>query len=98
MEDNKINNEFWFEYHCYESHNSTDAELWYRSHQKIVVLEIVENGGGDSYLERTENGEPRVYKIKFLEDGFIGHAFEDEILHTKEDFERPEPEKRKGIN
>lgn len=27
-----IGDEYWFEYHCKESHDSNDAELWYHSH------------------------------------------------------------------
>ncbi len=26
----------WFEYHCWESPESSDAEIWYRSHQKVT--------------------------------------------------------------
>ncbi len=28
----------WFEYHCWESPASCDAEIWYRSHQQVDVL------------------------------------------------------------
>ena len=29
---------FFFEYRCWESHESCDAKLWYHSHQKVTVL------------------------------------------------------------
>ena len=31
--DDKVGKTFWFEYNCYESPESCDAEIWYRSHQ-----------------------------------------------------------------
>lgn len=84
---------YWFEYHCYEGRDSSDAELWYRSHSRIMVLSIVEEGCGIDEKERGKNGQPAVFKIKF-EDGFIYDAFEDEIVSSKNQFFRPDPPKR----
>jgi len=72
---------FWYEYHCDESPGSADAELWYRSHQQVEVTD-------KSY---SDPGEPEQYNIKFLEDGFEGVAFDDELLNSTEEFYRPDP-------
>lgn len=94
-DDPKVGKEFWFEYHCLESPDSQDAEMWYHSHQKCTVLEVSELGGVDmTKEERMEEGEPRVYKVRF-EDGYEWSAFEDEILDSPEEFERPDPPKKK---
>lgn len=90
----KLDSEKWFEYHCNESHSSDDAQLWYRSHQKVKVLEIenLENFHlGTTMKERIEElGCPLAYKIKF-EDGFEGTAYEDELLNSPEEFTREDP-------
>lgn len=91
--DDKVGKEFWFEYHCYESPESCDAELWYRSHQKIKVIEVSE-WSHDDLQDRIEDATPRVYKIRF-EDGFEGDALEDEIVDSPNKFYRPEPPKRR---
>ena len=87
-----IGNTYWFEYHCYEGHDSADAQLWYRSHQKVKVLSLVEKGYGKTKIERGDNGQPAVDKIQF-EDGFIGDAMEDEIMYSTSEFFRPNPPK-----
>jgi hypothetical protein len=92
--DDKVGKEFWFEYHCFESPASADAEVWYRSHQKVLVLKIETEGGGDTPLERGENGEPRTYRVRFS-DGFEYDVFEDELLNSPDDFERPDPPKKR---
>lgn len=79
-----------FEYHCWESSQSSDAELWYRSHQRVTVLRIVEPGVGRTFMERCEAGNPRVFRIRF-EDGFEGDAFEDELVRSRKEFCRPSP-------
>lgn len=80
---------YWFEYHCWESPKSQDAELWYRSHQKIEVLGLSPNhekcGLEMTRNERMEEGVPLTYEIRFA-DGFEGTAFEDEILESPEEF------------
>jgi hypothetical protein len=68
-----------FEYHCLRSHDSSDAELWYRSHQCVTVVRTVESGCGRTSARRADNGQPRVYLIRFA-DGFERSAFEDELL------------------
>jgi len=88
--DNKINKVLWFEYHCFESMDSCDAELWLHSHQQVTVLSIVERGFGKTPKERGHNGEPRIYKIRF-NDGFEYDAFEDELMRTPKEFVRPAP-------
>jgi hypothetical protein len=92
--DDVVGNKFWFEYHCFESPKSCDAELWYRTHNKVLVLSIVEPGCGDTKLERLLEGCPRVYRVVF-EDGFEYDVFEDELMESKEEFERPDAPKRK---
>lgn len=94
IEDPKVGKELWFEYHCDESPSSADYQMYLHSHQKCKVIEIVELGGGDTSLERGDNGEPRVYKVKF-EDGYEWVAFEDEIMDSPDEFERPDPPKIK---
>ncbi len=79
-----------FEYHCLESEDSADAELWYRSHQIVTVLSLVEPGGGETQEERAENGEPAVYRVRFS-DGFTVDVYEDELSDTKEVWYRPDP-------
>lgn len=88
--DKKIGKVFWFEYHCFESPKSGDAEVWYHSHQKVLVLSIAEYGIGDNKEERLMDGCPRVYKVQF-EDGLEWDVFEDELLDSPNDFCRPNP-------
>ncbi len=80
----------YFEYHCLESDASSDADLWYRSHSRVQVTGITEQGVGDTPEERAEEGCPRVYRIRF-EDGFEHDAFEDELLDSEDQYERPDP-------
>lgn len=91
--DEKTGKEFWFEYHCFESCSSADAEVWYHSHQKVKVLFVSTWGNGDTPQERGENGEPRVYRVKF-EDGLEWDVFEDELMDSPEEFYRPDPPKK----
>lgn len=90
--DSLVGTRLWFEYHCFESSASCDAELWYRSHQQVDVIEISGEGGGDNIEERLNNGHPRTYKIRF-DDGYIDDAFEDELLVSSNEFVRPDPPK-----
>jgi len=86
-DDEVIGKEFWFEYHCNESHSSCDAELWYHSHKKVKVLER----GDDEHDEYPE--EPKIYKVRF-EDGWEYHVFEDELMDTPKEFYRPDPQQK----
>ena len=85
---------FWFEYHCWESPESCDAELWYHSHQKVLVLKCVEKGYGKTFDTRIENSHLRHYKIRFS-DGYEHEAVEDELMLFKRDFYRPSPPRLK---
>jgi len=87
--DDKVGKEFWFEYHCFESDESCDSEIWYRSHQKVKVLSVSE-WSLDELKDRIEDGQPRVYSVKF-NDGFIADVLEDELMESKDEFYRPEP-------
>lgn len=77
-----------FEYHCFESMESGDAGLWLRSHQPVVVLEVLSDPDDDrdSILDRGG----RTYKIRFR-DGFEGVATWDELLNARDQYERPDP-------
>ena len=84
----------WFEYHCWESHDSQDAKLWYHSHQQVTVGKFV----GESISltmslnERIDAALPLVFDITFA-DGFKSSACEDELLNSKTDYDRPDPPK-----
>jgi len=83
----------WFEYHCWEDAQSSDAVLWYHSHQVVKVLRIDAPGGvvrGTDKHERNRIGQPIVYKVRFA-DGHVGMAFEDELLPSRGSFHRPHP-------
>lgn len=91
----KIGEMPWFEYHCNESPNSPDAPAWYRSHQKVKVLNLVEKGNGRTKKERIEDmGEPAVYNVEFT-DGLTWDVFEDELVDSPNEFYRPDPPKEK---
>jgi len=80
-----------YEYHCYEGHDSSDAHLWYRSHQPVTVVSIEESDeSGDTMEERTDSGQVRVYRIRFA-DGFEATAWEDELLTDPQHWSRPDP-------
>jgi len=85
-----IGGKYLFEYHCYEGHDSSDAQLWYHSHQPVIVLSMEEKGEGIDETERAYNGAPAVYKVKF-EDDFVGVVLEDELVNSAKDFFRPDP-------
>lgn len=73
----------WFEYHCTESHDSADAQMWYRSHQlvRIVDWQITEDPGVT----------PDTCTVRFA-DGFEGTAWADELCpNGPSDFYRPAP-------
>lgn len=85
--------QLWFEYHCNESDDSAHAEWWYRSHQKVIVLKCVNLEHGDlSFQERCEAACQLVYTVRF-QDGFEGDVFEDELLDSPKEYERPAPPK-----
>lgn len=92
MVDDLSGKTMWFEYHCLESHDSSDAHLWYRSHQQVEVLAIEHAGTGYNPKERSESGDPRVYRIRFR-DGLVADVFEDELMDSPKRFFRPDPPK-----
>ncbi len=92
-----IGNYYWFEYHCLESKDSQDAELWYHSHQKVKILSIADNDGMNlTEKERQEYGQPIGYQAIF-EDGFKSTVMEDELFNNKEGFYRPDPPKQEKM-
>lgn len=81
----------WFEYHCWESPESNDAEVWYHSHQQVTVLERhVNDGAGMSWAGRMEAGQPYTYTVRF-DDGLEWGVFEDELTNDPNDWYRPDP-------
>jgi len=70
---------YWFEYHCFESEESCDANLWHRTHSKVKVIK--------SYSPK-EVDIP-VFNVEF-NDGFIGTVTIDELLDNQGEFERPD--------
>jgi len=89
QKDNKVGKYFWFEYHCYESPESCDGEIWYRSHQKVKVLSVSE-WSFDSLQDRINDGQPRVYLVEW-EDGFQYDVYEDELFESPNEFYRSSP-------
>jgi hypothetical protein len=85
----------YFEYHCYMGHDSADAELWYRTHQPVLVVKMTAPGAGRTYNDRAKAGVPRMWRIRFL-DGGTGDAFEDELYtdmkYWSRDFNPPSDE------
>lgn len=85
----------YFEYHCEMSHTSGDAQLWYRTHQPVTVIEMSEAGHGETRIERRDLAAPRSYRVVF-QDGFVAGAMEDELLTHPKYWERrfnPPPKK-----
>lgn len=84
--------ELFFEYHCEESHDSTHAQLWYRSHQKITVLRCTNADiyGDLSFKDRCELGHQLFYTVRFA-DGYEEDVFEDELMESESSYQRPNP-------
>jgi hypothetical protein len=87
-----VGQRLWFEYHCWESHESADAELWYHSHQECVVLGLVDCDGQDIYSqeERYYGACTLTYRVRF-DDGQEFDAVEDELLDSRDEFTRVDP-------
>jgi hypothetical protein len=84
----------WFEYHCQESHDSGDAELWYRSHQRVTVLACDNAAEVNAMVdERYAGCHLLAYRVRF-DDGFEGTAMEDELYGDVSGFYRPDPPAR----
>lgn len=71
----------WFEHRGYDSPSSASAELWHRSHQCVTVL-------GRS--EHSASWCP-MYTVQFP-DGYIGDAYDDELLTDPGYYVRPDPD------
>lgn len=84
----------WFEYHCWESPDSGDAEIWYRSHQQVTILHEGDHDGwsGSSFIQRGHAGTPKTYRVRWL-DGYEDDVFEDELLTDAAAFARPDPKR-----
>ena len=82
-----------FEYHCEESEDSSDAELWHRTHQLVCVLSGPPDREVADYpptaWERGEEGMPYTYQVQFP-DGYVGTVWEDELLVSERYFTRPD--------
>lgn len=70
----------YFEYHCYEGEDSTDAELWHHTHQQVIILNKLDNPD--------EFDVGRMYLIRFP-DSFEHEVFDDELLKGPSDYYRP---------
>lgn len=88
----RVGDRLWFEYHCNESLESPDAPAWLRSHQQVTVLRMCscDGVGVISEEERYENGMLLLYRVKF-DDGLEWDVFEDELLDSQGEFQRPAP-------
>ena len=86
----------WFEYHCWESSESYDAQAWYHSHQRVTVVSLQENdSAGMTRAERDDAGMPYTYTVRFS-DGLEWCAFEDELSESQGDWYRPDPPEDNG--
>ena len=92
----KKGSKLWFEYHCLESEDSADAKLWKLSHQQVEVISFSKCDPlfYTSLIERSENACQLVYVVRFA-DGSEFDVFEDELLNSIDEFERPDPPKEK---
>lgn len=60
-----------FEYRCWKSAASNDAELWHRTRQQVTVLRRLG-------LDEADEEVGPMYRVRF-QDGFEGDVFEDEL-------------------
>lgn len=99
------NRDFWeagdtayFEYHCFESSESSDAALWHRSHEPVTIVRHCGPEDHDpclradqpTIIERGEDGSPCLYRVRFA-GGAEYDVFEDELLTDPAGYERPNP-------
>ena len=85
----KIGKRFLFEYRCWESEESSDADLWHRTHEPVTVVGEVDLDEGS----RAEVG--RVWVVRF-DDGYIGHVFDEELMKTSSQFQRDDYRRSRG--
>ena len=88
----KVGEKYWFEYHCWESPESSDAELWYHSHQQCTIVSVEQEYPDMTEDERYDAAMLNHYNIRFS-DGFVSSAGEDELYKNKKGFYRPNPPK-----
>ena len=85
-----------FEYHCFEDDTSSDATLWYHSHQEVTVLGHDASDHSclrpDSFEVRSDAGQPCGYRVRFA-DGWTWTVFEDELLVSAAGYCRLDPPK-----
>lgn len=91
----EIGARLWFEYRCYESHDSCDAKLWYHSHQQCIVIDVSFCGYDPGMFDKTRRGRegPKdqiTYKCRF-DDGFEWDVCEEELHSNRKFFWRPDP-------
>jgi hypothetical protein len=68
-----------FEYHCFESEQSADAEIWRRTHQRVSVLRMLS----------ARESDYEMYRVQF-NDGHEADVFADELMNTPKSYERPD--------
>lgn len=66
----------WFEYHCWESEESSDAELWHHTHQQVEVL------------HKLEDVDFEMSRVRFS-DGLEYDVFDEELFDDPNGFYRP---------
>ena len=71
----------WFEYHCYEGEDTSDAELWHHTHQQVTVLNKIND------IDEADVG--RMYRVRF-QDGFEYDVCDDELVSSPSEFGRPD--------
>ena len=65
-----------FEYNCWKSSESKDAELWFRTGKCVDIVGVLR----EDLVDVEEVGY--MYKVKF-DDGFVGDVFDDEISFSR---------------
>lgn len=87
----------YFEYHCWEDAKSGDAQLWYHSHQKVIILGCNNSEHYDmckTAIGRLNAGIPLAYQIRFV-CGCEFEAMEDELFDRESGYGCPDPPKGK---
>jgi hypothetical protein len=90
--DRVVGQQYWFEYHCWESDESADAPLWHRSHEKVTIVKRMKDDAweGSTFEERNEAGALMAFLARW-DNGFEWCVIEDELLDSPSDFFRPDP-------
>jgi hypothetical protein len=89
-----VGKEFWFEYHCWESLDSSDAPAWLRSHERVTVLGLADcEVLAPTFDERVDGAVQIVYRARWS-DGFEWDIWEDELCLSPSEFYCADPPKR----